>query len=84
MTLREFLVYRLNRGPITVPMAACDAFNAGQIKRLPEDYGIIRTELGAMVAAKQADYWPDLDCWTIPGSAKVEVSKETREALKGA
>lgn len=78
MTLRDFLRQRLCRGPVSVPMAACDAKNAGA---LPEaipvpGYGLVRRELDAMATAGEAQKWPDHDCWSLPASAQIEKNKE--------
>lgn len=75
MLLRDFLRERLNRGPVSVPMAACDACNAGLVSRLPDDYSIVRAELEAMANAGEAQKWPEHDCWSLPNGAHADKPK---------
>ncbi|MBU6247111.1 MAG: hypothetical protein KGN77_05090 [Xanthomonadaceae bacterium] len=77
MTLRDFLRQRLNRGPVSVPIAAHDAWTARALTadRISDGYGQVRTELMAMSVAGEATHYPDLECWTLPAGAKIDHNK---------
>lgn len=81
VNLHDFLVQRLNRGPVSVAIAAHDAWTARVLHcdKIADGYGQVRNELMTMAASGQARHYPDLECWTLPDSTKIETKKATHD-----